>query len=69
VSSSLRRPDRPDLEEVIHHGEEVEPGVIGRARDGRQVRTEPGRPAREREVRDLYADLHAIASRDSLRRR
>jgi len=56
---SLRRPDRPDLEEVVHYRDEAEPGFVGRAGHGSQVCAQPGRAAGAGEVRNLHAELHA----------
>ena len=55
----IDRADRLDLEEVVHHGEELEAGVVRGAGHGSQVRPEPGRAARRGEVWDLQSDLHA----------
>ena len=53
--SPLGRCEHPDLKEVVHHGKEAEPRVVGRAGYGRQVG-------------NLHADLHAVASRGPQRR-
>ena len=58
----LGRTDRLDLEEVIHHADEVEPALVGGARDLRKRRTDLFRAARPREERDLEADLHRGAA-------
>ena len=51
-----------DLEEVVHHADELETRIVRGAGDGRQVFTETGRAARPGEVRDLQSDLHANTS-------
>src|SRR5213078_956822 len=58
----FRRADGPDLEEMIHHGDELETGVVRRASHRGQIRAQPGRAGRAGEVGDLQADLHATTS-------
>src|SRR5207247_2941416 len=58
----LGRTNRLDLEEVIHHADEVEPALVGGARDLPKRRTDLFRAARPREERDLEADLHSGAA-------
>jgi hypothetical protein len=57
---ALGRPDRADLEEVVHHRDEVESRVVRGAGDSGQVRPEPGWSARRGEVRDLQSNLHEL---------
>ena|GEM_PF-4124241 len=54
----LGRAEGPDLEEVIHHPDRVETGVIGGARNSRQRRTDLGRATGPGELVDLEAELH-----------
>ena len=55
----LGRPHDRDLEEVVHHRDVLEPGVVGGPRHRRQLRPEPFRPPRRAEVRNLQADFHS----------
>ena len=41
----LGRAEHLDLEEVVHHADALEPGLLGRDDDARQVVGEPGPPA------------------------
>src|SRR2546423_727914 len=58
----LGRPDHVDLEEVVHDREIVEPGLVRRPGDPRQVGGELSGSAGIGEVRDLETDLHAADS-------
>ena len=56
---ALGRPDPADLEEVVHHGDELEAALVGGAGHRGQVGAEPRRAVRRGEVRDLESDFHA----------
>src|SRR5438105_2114962 len=58
----LGRTERLDLEEVIHYADEVEPALVGGARDLRERRTDLLGAARPGKERDLEADLHRGAA-------
>ena len=57
---ALGRPDPADLEEVVHHRDELEAALVGGAGHGGQVRAEPRRAVRRGEVGDLQANLHGL---------
>ena len=60
----LGRPDRPDLEEVVHHGQELKARVVRGAGHRGQVRAEAGRAVLVGEIRDLHTELHVGTSSD-----
>ncbi len=54
----LRRADHGDLEEMVHHADAVEAGLVCGPRDGRELAAELVGRARAVEVRDLQANSH-----------
>ena len=57
----LGRAEHLDLEQVVHHAHALEPGLLGRDDDARQVVGEAGAPRRVGEVCDVQADLHGLS--------
>ena len=54
----FRRPAAADLEEVVHHPDRVEPGLVGRLHDASQGWTDGGSAAGPGERVDLQPELH-----------
>jgi hypothetical protein len=52
------RPDATDLEEVVHHRQVTEAGLVGRPGDSREFLSERGRAVRPGEVRNLQTEFH-----------
>src|SRR6185436_18216215 len=54
--------DTPDLEEMVHHPDRIEPDIIRLTSNAGEGRTDRFGPAGPRERRDLDADLHSLRS-------
>jgi hypothetical protein len=58
----FRRPEHPDLPDVVHHADAREAGVLGGGGDPGEVLGEPFRARGIGEVRNVQTDVHGVSS-------